>query len=369
MSGNGGNGGLRGRVAEQRERQAGNGAPTGTVAEREKAVQRTAAQFIESMAGEIARALPHHLNADRLARIMLTEMRRTPLLARCTQESFGGAIMTCAQLGLEPGVTGEAYLLPFQNRKKGVYEVQLIIGYMGMAKLFWQSPLAKSLDAQAVYENDEFDYAYGLEPRLYHKPTLNERGRPIAYYAVATLSNGGSAFIVMSPSDIEKIRERSRAKDDGPWKTDYDAMARKTCLRQMFKLLPKSPELVRALAQDEAVRTGLTENSIDIIPEYPDAVPGEVERDDPPAPSMDPVMCTKAQGDEIRKHFERLGFDVPGDAEEIYACVAILADEDGIKTLADLTSPQADHVTDELEKCADRASLMALTGAAGEPAG
>lgn len=266
--------GLKDRVRAQREaaEQQQNG---GSVEKRR--APATIGAFIEQMKGEMARALPKHLDADRLARIALTEVRRIPDLAKCTQASFGGAIMTCAQLGLEPGVTGEAYLLPFQNRRKGIYEVQLIIGYQGMAKLFWQSPLAKSLDAQAVYENDDFDYAYGLEPKLYHRPSLGERGKAKAYYAVATLTNGGAAFIVMSPADIEKIRARSRAKDDGPWKTDYDAMARKTCLRQLFKLLPKSAVLAQALAQDEAVRTDWAEDAIDVQPEYPDAVPGEVE--------------------------------------------------------------------------------------------
>ena len=177
-------------------------------------------------------------------------------------------------------MTGEAYLTPFRNKKKNIYEVQLIIGYQGMAKLFWQSPLAKSLDAQAVYENDEFDYEYGLEPRLRHKPSLGaDRGDAIAYYAVATMTNGGAAFVVMSRSDIEKIRVRSRAKDDGPWKTDYDAMAKKTAVRQLFKLLPRSPELAQALAQDETVRTDMAE-LIEAETSYPDAISGDVEAND-----------------------------------------------------------------------------------------
>lgn len=286
-------GGLRDRVRDQREKTE---QQNGGEVDKPKSAPPTIGQFIDQMKGEIARALPKHLDADRLARIVLTEVRRTPLLARCTQPSFGGAIMTCAQLGLEPGVTGEAYLLPFKNGKMSreaghdIYEVQLIIGYQGMAKLFWQSPLAKSLDAQAVYENDDFDFAYGLEPRLSHRPSLaDDRGKPVAYYGVATLSNGGSAFIVMSPADIEKIRARSKAGEryDSPWKTDYDAMARKTCLRQLFKLLPKSAVLAQAIAQDGAVRTDWSEDAIDIQPEYPDAVPGEVERTDATARPAD----------------------------------------------------------------------------------
>jgi len=273
-----GNGNLRDRVRSQKE-QAEQG---GEVAKRNgNGGPQTVTQFIEQMKGEIARALPRHLNADRLARIMLTEVRRTPLLAQCTPQSFGGAIMTCAQLGLEPGVTGEAYLLPFRNSRKNCYEVQLIIGYQGMVKLFWQSPLARSLDAQTVHQEDDFDYAYGLEPRLVHKPSLkNDRGPVVAWYAVATMTNGGAAFIVMSRADIEKIRLRSRAKDDGPWKTDYDAMARKTAIRQLFKLLPKSAELTRAMAADEGVRSDWSEDAIDMQPDYPDAVAGEVEHED-----------------------------------------------------------------------------------------
>ncbi len=266
---------LRGRVRAKAEQANGNGE-----VEKRNGGPQTVTQFIEQMKGEIARALPRHLNADRLARIMLTEVRRTPLLAQCTPQSFGGAIMTCAQLGLEPGVTGEAYLLPFRNNRKGIYEVQLIIGYQGMLSLFWRSPLAKSFDAQTVYENDDFEYEYGLQPKLRHKPSLGDRGAAIAYYSVATMTQGGAAFVVMSRADIEKIRQRSRAKDDGPWKTDYDAMAKKTCVRQLFKLLPKSAELAQAIAADEGVRNDWSEDAIDMQPDYPDAVAGEVERDD-----------------------------------------------------------------------------------------
>lgn len=272
---------LNAKVA-QRAEQASNG-----VAKREQ--PQGLAGFIEGMKGEIARALPRHMNPDRMARVALTCVRTTRNLDKATTASFGGALMTCAQLGLEPGPTGEAYLLPFRSthlsKKAGtdVYEVQLVIGYQGMVKLFWQSPLAKSLDAQAVHENDFFDYEYGLNPRLEHKPTLNDRGRVIAYYAVATLTNGGAAFVVMSPFDVEEIRKRSKAKDDGPWSTDYVPMAKKTCLRQLYKLLPKSAELAQALVHDGGVRTDISLDAIDLTPSY---IEGEVVADESDAPAM-----------------------------------------------------------------------------------
>lgn len=231
--------------------------------------------FVNQMAasGELARAVPGQITPERIARIALTSLNTVKHLAECTQESFAGALMSCAQLGLEPGgPTGEAYLLPFWSTKRRAYEVQLVIGYQGMVKLFWQSPMAKHLDAQVVHENDTFDYEYGLTPKLAHKTSLTGRGRPIAYYAVASMTNGGSAFVVLSPDDIERIRQRSKAKDDGPWKTDYDAMAKKTCIRQLFKLLPKSAELARAVAHDESIRTDTRPEAIDAPPAF---IPGE----------------------------------------------------------------------------------------------
>lgn len=221
-------------------------------------------RLLEQMKPEFARALPKHMDAERMTRLALTQFRTVRNLANCSPESFLGAIMTCAQLGLEPGVSGEAYLVPYGR------ECTLIVGYKGMAKLFWQSPLAKSLDAQAVFENDDFDYEYGLTPMLRHKPLLRgDRGQVIAYYAVATLNNGGSAFVVLSRDDVEKIRKRSRAKDNGPWATDYDAMAKKTAVRQLFKLLPASTELTQAIAHDETARTDTRTEVIDQTPPPP----------------------------------------------------------------------------------------------------
>jgi recombination protein RecT len=95
---------------------------------------------------QMQRALPSHLTAERMARIALTEVRRVPKLALCDQNSFMGAIMTCCQLGLEPGsALGHAYLIPFENTKKRIVEVQLILGYKGMIDLARRSGQIRSM--------------------------------------------------------------------------------------------------------------------------------------------------------------------------------------------------------------------------------
>ncbi|WP_297739654.1 recombinase RecT [uncultured Tessaracoccus sp.] len=161
---------------------------------------------LEAMTGEIQRALPKHITADRVARLVLTEIRKNPKLLNCTRESFFGALMTASALGLEPGVNGEAYLVPYADKKRGIVECQLIIGYQGVAKLFWQHPLAKRMSAEYVCENDEFEYDKGLVQRLHHKPAEGNRGKVTHYYAIVELSTGALQFDVFTADQIKALR-------------------------------------------------------------------------------------------------------------------------------------------------------------------
>lgn len=214
------------------------------IAKRDEA-NRAVATMVQRLRPELARALPAHMNADRVARIALTLIRKDPDgLGQCDPASFAGALLTAAALGLEPGVNDEAYLVAYKR------ECTLIVGYQGFAKLFWQSPLAKHLDAQAVFEADDFDYAYGLDPFLRHKPAKGDRGSIVAYYAVATLTNGASAFVVLSPEEVRALRG-GREGPSGKIPDPQHWMEKKTVLRQLVKLLPKSAELHRALKSDE----------------------------------------------------------------------------------------------------------------------
>lgn len=233
------------------------------------------AQVIARMRPEIERALPRGLDADRVARLALTVVRQTPRLAASTPQSFAGALLTAAALGLEPGVNGEAYLVPYRDNKSGTVECQLIVGYQGMAKLFFQHPLARALDAQVVYENDEFDYTYGTAPFLRHRPATKYRGEIIAYYAVATLTTGATAFEVLTPEQVKTLR-RGKVGSSGDIPDPQRWMERKTVLRQLVKLLPKSATLAAAVAADEQMGSQLNARQIsDVIDVNP--ATGEIE--------------------------------------------------------------------------------------------
>lgn len=223
--------------------------------------------------GQMALAMPKHMTPDRLMRIALTEVRKTPELAKCEVSSFMGAIMQCAQLGLEPGsALGHAYLLPFAvNKKVGNQwqkvrtDCQLIIGYRGMIDLARRSGQIISLSSRAVHAKDEFSYEYGLEETLHHKPAEGERGDLTHVYAVAKLVGGGIQFEVMSKADILKIKETSKAKNSGPWVSHFDEMAKKTVIRRLFKYLPVSIEITRAVVLDENADAGISQDNSSVL--------------------------------------------------------------------------------------------------------
>jgi recombination protein RecT len=213
---------------------------------------QTIAGLITTMKSEIARALPRGMEADRVARLALTQVKKTPQLAQCTAQSFAGALLTSSALGLEPGVNGECYLVPYRDKRSGTVECQLIIGYQGIAKLYWQSPLASYIDTGWVGENDEFDYGKGLNPYLEHRPARGDRGKPIYYYAIVRVKGADMAlWDVFTPEQIQALR-RGKVGSSGDIPDPERWMERKTALKQVLKLAPKSTRLDRAMGSDEA---------------------------------------------------------------------------------------------------------------------
>jgi recombination protein RecT len=237
---------------------------------------------------QMALAMPKHMTADRMMRIALTEIRKVPALGKCNVESFMGAIMQCAQLGLEPGgALGHAYLLPFGNGKAADNKpnCQLIVGYRGMIDLARRSGQIISLTARTVYENDTFSYEFGLEETMTHKPAEGDRGKITHVYAVAKLKGGGIQFDVMSKADVDKVKAQSKAGSNGPWVSHYDEMAKKTVIRRLFKYLPVSIEIQTAVSLDERAEAGIDQdNASALTGEYNVVTEG---LDDQPAVNTD----------------------------------------------------------------------------------
>lgn len=212
---------------------------------------------VRSMEEQFAAAMPHGAEAKQLVRDAITALRNVPELAECTRSSFMGALMTAAQLSLRPNVAalGHGWILPFRDRSEGVKVATWITGYEGMIELSHRTERIASISAHTIYSNEKHLVRFGTDERIEHEPIFtSERGVPVLWYACCWLTNGGYSFHVMGKPDVERIRLRSKAKDKGPWVTDYNEMAKKSCLRQLWKWMPKDSTIAMALAADDVVR-------------------------------------------------------------------------------------------------------------------
>jgi len=216
------------------------------------------AQLLERMRGEIARALPRHITADRMARVTLTALRTNPDLMHSDPASFLACVMQSAQLGLEPNSPlGLAYLIPRRDRDTGGTTCTLQIGYQGMLELARRSGQILSIEADVVYEGDRFLFEKGDNPRIEHVPGDEDDPKKITHaYAIARLKDGGIQRAVLTRRKIERARAANRSPRRSPWDTHFDEMARKTAIRALYKMLPKSAEMAAAAAIDEAPEIG-----------------------------------------------------------------------------------------------------------------
>ena len=251
--------------------------------------KKTMQTYIKAMEGEIKKALPSVITPERFTRMVLSAISTNPKLGSCTPGSFLGAMMSAAQLGLEPNTPlGQAYILPFQN--KGVLEAQFQLGYKGLIDLAYRSGEVELVQAHIVYANDRFECEFGLEPKLTHVPADTDRGDPIKVYAMFKTKSGGYGFEVMSMEDVRKHAEKySKAYSTSfsPWKTNFEEMAKKTVLKKCLKYAPLKSDFVKGIVQDNTIKSEVAEdmyfvqNEVDIEAEFTevDTETGEVKED------------------------------------------------------------------------------------------
>ena len=241
-------------------------------------------KYVQSMSGEIAKALPSVMTPERFTRIVLSTLSSNPKLAQCTPNSFLASMMTAAQLGVEPNTPlGQAYLIPYRNH--GTMECQFQIGYKGLIDLAYRSGEVTLVQAHEVCENDDFTYSFGLNPDLHHIPATGDRGEVTHYYAVWKGKNGGFGFEVMSREDVEKHGKRfSKSYNNSPWQTNFDEMAKKTVLKKALKYAPMKTDFVTAVVSDETIKHDISSEMWAVEPvrvdEPQDDVVAEVQPDE-----------------------------------------------------------------------------------------
>lgn len=241
-------------------------------------------KYVQSMSGEIEKALPSVMTLERFKRIVDSAISANPKLGQCTPNSFLASMMTAAQLGLEPNTPlGQAYLIPYRNH--GVMECQFQAGYKGLIELAYRSGEVTLVQAHEVCENDDFTYSFGLNPDLHHVPAANDRGAVTHYYAIWKGKNGGFGFEVITREEVEKHAKKfSKSYNNGPWQTNFDEMAKKTVLKKALKYAPMKTDFVAAILADETIKHDISSEMWTVdsvqVEEPQDDVVAEVQPDD-----------------------------------------------------------------------------------------
>jgi len=223
----------------------------------------------------IAMALPAHINAEKMARVAITSVVRTPKLLECEPATLMDAVLQASTLGLLPdGVLGHGYILPYKDKKTGKLVATFIPGYKGLLDLARRSGEVAWIQARIVYAGDEFDYEYGMGNTLRHVPARahgKEPGDFKAVYCIAKFKSSGEfQFEVMYKDQIKKIQNSSRGGNTGAWVSDWESMALKTVIRRLCKFLPLNPEHHAYVTRDEYAEAGVLgeylETTAEVLP-------------------------------------------------------------------------------------------------------
>lgn len=208
----------------------------------------------------------YKMNFNREAGFAIQILTNNPYLLKCDPDSVKHAVVNVALTGLtlNPALK-YAYLVP-RKSKDGIKCI-LDLSYIGMIKILTDAGAVKNVDAGVIYSNDKYDFRRGSDPYFKHQPALSNRGEKVGAYAIAFLRDGGFQFEILGREEIEKIRATSESykNEDGrkysPWETWEDEMWKKSALKRLFKLLPKtnfSEQLIASISHDY-------ENEIDDI--------------------------------------------------------------------------------------------------------
>lgn len=200
----------------------------------------------------------YKMNFNREAGFAIQIMTNNPYLLKCDPDTIKHAIVNVALTGisLNPALK-YAYLVP--RKVKNELKCILDISYMGMIKILTDAGAVKNVDAGVIYSNDKFDFRRGSDPYFKHQPALSQRGEKVGAYAIAFLRDGGFQFEILGREELEKIRATSESwkNEEGrkysPWETWEDEMWKKSVLKRLFKLLPKtnfSDQLIAAISHD-----------------------------------------------------------------------------------------------------------------------
>lgn len=185
----------------------------------------------------IKEVAPKYVNVGKLIRLAIEAKKRNPLLARCSPYSIVDFCIKMAEAGTDRIGSGGMWAVPFKN-KKGWIDMVAIPDWRLIVEKCKRAGAIKHAYAEVVYDCDKFEYEKGLNPKLVHIPNWKipkEKKKIVAVYCVYILPDDSKDFVIMTKEEIDRIKEMSKAKDQGPWVDFYEEMAKKTVIKRALK--------------------------------------------------------------------------------------------------------------------------------------
>jgi recombination protein RecT len=249
--------------------------------------------YLDKLKPQMALALPKHMKADRMARLALTAFSSSQDMQRCEFRTIASSLMTAGALGLEPGVNGAGYLIPY----KGV--CTFVPGWKGLVDLVSRSGRA-TVWTGAVFEGDVFDYALGDRPYVRHQPGDETDPEKLTHvYAIGRINGSDHPVIeVWTMRKVWKHRDQLNKQGGKHYSFRHPEMyARKVPLLQVLKYMPSSIEVANAIAISDAAETGrhaVLEGDFVTVQENADQETGEIMPEKTPEKPALPAMTPEA---------------------------------------------------------------------------
>lgn len=180
---------------------------------------------------------------------------------------YAGMKATALGLPLDPNL-GQAYVIPYRNGKGGNVQAQFQIGYKGFIQLAIRSGQFKTLNVTEIKEGEMQDFDLLTGAMKFKANPDRHQLATVGYAAYFELTNGFAKSFYMTEGEvIEHAQRHSKSFSSGPWKTDFETMAKKTVLKLLLnRFAPLSVEMAQAVQADQAVFSK-SENA----PEYVDS--------------------------------------------------------------------------------------------------
>lgn len=321
--------------------------------------------YLQKSKAAVEMALPKHLNPDRMLRLALTCFSTTPKLRECTAQSILASVVVASQLGLEPGVAGQGYLIPYKNT------CTFVPGWQGLVGLLNNSGRATAWTG-CVFEGDIWDFQLGSNPKCVHIPGPNFGDEEKIKWVYACGKVNGSEQPVVEAWPIARVwKHRDRFNKVGRSHYSFahpEMYARKVVLLQVLKYMPRSVELQNAIVATDAAEIGNTSKVEDgvVVEVDSETMPKRVEAPPSSKPSAlaeaaagEPTPEERQEAPEPEREHEQAD-DIPNDPAELLA----MAKDTAMR--ADLEEEDVMRALNKLHKCGSAAKQLSDVARSGQ---